>query len=108
MKDMTHIFTIFRMALGALIVWLDGGYCIRDAITKWSDWSDCSANCGGGFQTRTVINSVDAANAGSNEGTLSPTIRTCNQQSCEGKGKMFNHTIKFTFRIKCLSNLQAY
>jgi hypothetical protein len=53
-----------------------GDPCPVDCI--WSDWSACSAACGGGTQTRSIA--VQAANGGLEcEG---PTSQACNTQGC--------------------------
>jgi hypothetical protein len=50
--------------------------CKVDCI--WTEWSECSASCGSGVQTRSIV--VPSANGGAEcEG---PTFRACNTQSC--------------------------
>jgi len=45
---------------------------------EWSDWSACSASCGGGTQTRTIL--IEANYGGLEcEGSAS---RACNTQAC--------------------------
>ena len=111
MKDMPYILAMVRMAVVSLIVGLGCSYSqdvipdsAEDVIVYWSGWSGCSAPCGGGFQTRVRLRILDPGNAGSKEKTLSPTIRTCNPQTCECKIKLFKQALSFTFLIK--SNLQ--
>jgi len=46
---------------------------------KWSEWSTCSATCGGGTQTRTCNNPAPA-NGGAD--CVGDSSRTCNTQAC--------------------------
>ena len=59
----------------------------------WSDWSACSATCGGGTQTRTCTNPPPSGGGADCSG---PSSQSCNQQACKSKG-----------RFKCLSTKQC-
>ncbi len=50
-------------------------------LSAWSDWSACTATCGGGTQTRTRTVITPAANGGAPCGPLTET-RACNEQAC--------------------------
>lgn len=77
---------------------LSGGNCTLDAmlcpgsavppspsvdcvLSDWSDWSACSAECGGGKQTRTRTITTAAANGGEACGALTEE-QACNTQDC--------------------------
>jgi hypothetical protein len=47
----------------------------------WSEWTTCSATCGGGTQTRTCTNPAPA-NGGAACSDATVTQQTCNTQSC--------------------------
>jgi hypothetical protein len=47
----------------------------------YSQWSNCSATCGGGTQTRTCTNPTPA-NGGADCSTLGPSSQACNTQAC--------------------------
>ena len=59
---------------------VDGGW------TDYEDWSDCSAECGGGTQTRSRTCTNPAPEHGGNkcEGEDKET-RTCNTEHCPGE-----------------------
>ena len=46
----------------------------------WSEWSSCSASCGGGTQTRTCTNPAPPYGGADCSG---PSSQSCNTQSCE-------------------------
>lgn len=50
-------------------------------VSEWSDWSDCSKECGGGKETRTRTVLVQDAFGGKKCPTLTES-RECNTQSC--------------------------
>ena len=72
-----------------MILQVDGGW------GDYGDWSECSAECGGGTQTRTrECNNPAPEHGGADcEGTGSET-RTCNTQECPGKQVVFLQPIK--------------
>jgi hypothetical protein len=61
-----------------------------DGLCSWSDWSDCSASCGSGFQTRQKTVSkdreADTRNLESNEcqGREETGKRNCFLKPCQG------------------------
>ena len=59
------------------ILSVDGGYSV------WSDWSECSATCGGGTQSRyrTCTNPAPAYGGADCSGPASET-RTCAENEC--------------------------
>ena len=59
---------------------VDGGW------GAWSGWSECSAECGGGTQTKSKqCNNPAPANGGADCQGESTKTRECNTQACEGK-----------------------
>lgn len=50
-------------------------------LSDWSDWSECSAECGGGEQTRTRSIITEPAHGGAACGALTET-RACNEHLC--------------------------
>jgi hypothetical protein len=50
-------------------------------VGNWSGWSQCSASCGGGSQTRTRPITQQPANGGASCPTLTET-QSCNTQAC--------------------------
>jgi hypothetical protein len=50
-------------------------------VSDWSEWSTCTATCGGGMQTRTRTVLVPAQFGGAPCGSLSES-RACNEQPC--------------------------
>jgi len=54
---------------------------IHCMTTAWSSWSECSAQCGGGEQTRTRTIAMEAQFGGTDCGALEET-RTCGEQAC--------------------------
>ena len=64
-------------------------------VGAWSDWSACSAPCGGGTQTRTRPVVTDPANGGAPLPNLSEN-RSCNTQACMEEEKV-NLLIQFDF-----------
>ena len=52
-------------------------------FTDWSDWSECSATCGGGTQTRTRLVLVYPKDGGDACPALSDS-QSCNTQECTG------------------------
>ncbi len=59
---------------------LDNGCMMPTSIDgAWSDWSECSAVCGGGTQTRTCDNPAPAFGGLGCEGE---SVQTCNTQMC--------------------------
>lgn len=60
---------------------LDFAYTVADVAVDggWSDWSGCSATCGGGTQTRTCTN---PAPSGSGADCSGESSRPCNTQAC--------------------------
>ena len=54
--------------------------CPVDCVGTWGDWGDCSADCGGGTQTRVYSISTPAFKGGSE--CPSPETRDCNTQAC--------------------------
>ncbi|OGI95131.1 hypothetical protein A3A03_01770 [Candidatus Nomurabacteria bacterium RIFCSPLOWO2_01_FULL_40_18] len=65
-----------------------GGRCAGG----WSNWSACSASCGGGTQTRTCTNPVPSGNGPSCVGPLS---RACNTQACGGATGVCNTSVYY-------------
>ncbi|HWQ59671.1 MAG TPA: thrombospondin type-1 domain-containing protein, partial [Candidatus Fimivivens sp.] len=74
------------------IVTVNSGDCFTNTVTSttstyipapvsgnWSDWSACSASCGGGIQTRTCTNPAPA-NGGAD--CVGSATQACNTQSC--------------------------
>lgn len=64
-------------------------------VGAWSDWSACSAPCGGGTQTRTRPVLVQPANGGAALPALTES-RSCNTQVCMEEEKI-NLLIEFDF-----------
>ena len=64
-------------------------------VGAWSDWSACSAPCGGGTQTRTRPVVTQPANGGAPLPALSES-RSCNPQACMEEEKV-NLLIEFDF-----------
>jgi len=64
-------------------------------VGAWSDWSACSAPCGGGTQTRTRPVITEPANGGAPLPALSES-RSCNTQVCMEEEKI-NLLIEFDF-----------
>ena len=61
------------------LITVDGGY------TDFGDWSECSAECGGGTQTRTrTCTNPAPANGGADCVGDSSETRECNTQACPG------------------------
>ena len=59
---------------------VDGGY------SDFGDWSECSAECGGGTQSRTrTCTNPAPANGGADCVGDSSEIRDCNTQGCPGE-----------------------
>ena len=57
-------------------------YCpINCEVTSWTDWSDCSNNCGGGVQIRSRTVSTQPAYGGQSCPTLLES-KQCNEQPC--------------------------
>ena len=50
-------------------------------VSEWSEWSDCSEECGGGTQTRTRTVITPAANGGA-ECPVLEEQRACNEEPC--------------------------
>ena len=50
-------------------------------VSEWNNWSECSATCGGGMQTRFRLVKKQAENGGKVCPSLTES-RTCNTQSC--------------------------
>ena len=57
------------------------GCPVHCALSAWSSFGACSANCGGGTQTRTKSVVTQPANGGNTCGNKSES-RSCNTQSC--------------------------
>ena len=53
----------------------------QNCVSTWSEWSACTAPCGGGSQTRSRIIQVPASNGGTCEGQMTET-RSCNLDAC--------------------------
>jgi len=51
------------------------------AVSAWSDWSTCSATCGGGTQTRSRTVNTPAANGGMACPALTDS-QACNTNPC--------------------------
>jgi len=64
-------------------------------VSAWSDWSACSAPCGGGTQTRTRTCTTQPANGGAPCPSLSES-KSCNTQACMEEEKI-NLLIEFDF-----------
>ncbi len=66
--------------------WIDGGdnsRCIEGGCPQvvdcqWSEWSECSVNCGGGIQTRTIKTEAQ----GGGEQCIGSFQQTCNTNPC--------------------------
>jgi hypothetical protein len=56
--------------------------CAIDCVSHWSDWSDCSAACGGGTQTSNLIITTQAANGGVACPAEQTRSQSCNPQAC--------------------------
>ena len=65
-----------------MIISVDGGY------SDFGDWSECSAECGGGTQTRTrTCTNPAPENGGADCVEDCSETRECNEQGCSGKKK---------------------
>lgn len=68
--------------------------CRMSVHGGWSNWSECSLECGGGTQARTCINPAPAYGGDECQG---PAQQACNTHSCPtgggGGGGIFNLTI---------------
>ena len=63
----------------SFILAIDGGW------SDFGDWSECSAECGGGTQTRTrTCTNPAPANGGADCEGDSTETRDCNTDKCEG------------------------
>ena len=64
---------------------VDGGW------SEFGDWSDCSATCGGGTQTKTrTCNNPAPAHGGLDCQGESGETQNCNTQECPGKFQFHN------------------
>ena len=88
---------------------VDGGF------SKFGDWSKCSAECGGGAQTRsrTCTNPAPANGGADCKGDSSET-RKCNIQACPGKvlmrstKKTEKHGTATPLKLCCFSKIKSY
>ena len=65
---------------------VDGGY------SKFGDWSECSAECGVGTQTRSrTCTNPAPANGGADCAGASSETRNCNAGKCAGKSTKMLH-----------------
>ena len=65
-----------------MIISVDGGY------SDFGDWSECSAECGGGTQSRNrTCTNPAPANGGADCVGDNTETRECNNQECPGKLK---------------------
>jgi outer membrane protein OmpA-like peptidoglycan-associated protein len=65
-------------------------------VSAWSDWSACSALCGGGTQTRTRTVTTQPADGGAVCPSLSES-KSCNTQACVVEEEKINLLIEFDF-----------
>ena len=67
------------------------GCPVNCVMGSWGAWSDCSADCGGGTQTRTRPIVTAARNGGTPCGNTRET-RACNESACSPEGYELTHT----------------
>jgi len=71
----------------------EGQKCPIDCTGEWSDWSECSKDCGGGSQFRTWTTLVGPKNGGKcPEETMSASVesRVCNTDKCPREPRTLN------------------
>ena len=91
-----------------IIIWMN--QCHNNSVdggwSEFSDWSECSATCGGGTQTRirTCTNPAPALGGVDCQGESSET-QNCNTHHCPGKiyTDIQSHNRAVIYRYRCPS-----
>ena len=93
-KDFERVVTVSKLTLKLSAFTVDGGY------SDFGDWSECSAECGGGTQTRsrTCTNPAPAHGGADCVGDSIET-RVCNTQACPGT--VLTKIVIFKIIAKC-------
>lgn len=72
------------------------------SVTEWTEWSACSAECGGGEQTRDRSVIIDAVGGGAACPSLQET-QSCNTQDCESTCENGNTPFDITIHVNMRS-----